>query len=167
MFERERNLYAYNLEYTRRLVDGLDDAEIAQIPSPGINPPIWILGHLAICTDYVLSTCGLPMALPEAWHRSFGPGSMPLAEGSVRPGVAELMNALTAGHERALQAATQLDPDRLAEKHTLGMELIRKTLPTVGDLIAHLLSTHEAGHLGQFSTWRRLKGLPQTAGFEL
>ena len=37
-------------------------------------------------------------------------------------------------------------------------------LPTAGDLLAHVLTTHATMHLGQLSAWRRLKGLPAVLG---
>jgi len=37
-------------------------------------------------------------------------------------------------------------------------------LPTRGDLLAHILTTHEATHLGQLSAWRRQLGFPPVRG---
>jgi hypothetical protein len=48
----------------------------------------------------------------------------------------------------------------MSEPHTLELRFLKGPLPTVGDLLAHLMTTHEAAHLGQLSAWRRLLGLP-------
>ncbi len=54
-------------------------------------------------------------------------------------------------------AAPNADAAKLAIPHR--MELFENTpLQTRGDLVAHLLATHPAFHLGQLSTWRRQMG---------
>ena len=35
---------------------------------------------------------------------------------------------------------------------------MRPRFPTIADQIGYLLTTHEAGHLGQLSAWRRMTG---------
>jgi uncharacterized damage-inducible protein DinB len=37
---------------------------------------------------------------------------------------------------------------------------LQKELPTLGDILGHLMTTHPSLHLGQLSTWRRVIGLP-------
>ena len=49
----------------------------------------------------------------------------------------------------------------MAAPNRLPIRFLLRHLPTVGDLLAHLLTTHSAYHLGQLSTWRRAAGLPE------
>ena len=45
-------------------------------------------------------------------------------------------------------------------QHAVDLAFLRESLTTVGELVAHLMTTHPAFHLGQLSTWRRANGLP-------
>ncbi len=91
MFEHECKLYAFVLYYARQLTADIDDAQLAEQPAPGMNHPAWIIGHLAICTDYAAMTLGLEKTCPEAWHKMFGPGSTLTTNRSDYPSKAELI----------------------------------------------------------------------------
>ena len=159
MFEREAKLYAFMLNYTKDLMADLDDARLAEQPLPGMNHPAWILGHLAIATDYTLKLSGQEPRCPEAWHTQFGPGSVPSTDRTAYPSKAAFMEALISGHAAATEAATHIDPKRLDQPHGIPMEFLN-AIPTVGELLAHLMTTHEATHVGQLSAWRRAMQLP-------
>lgn len=160
MFERECTLYDFTLGYARLLNDDIDDVRYTEQPAPGMNHPAWIMGHLALCTDFAAGLLGLPQTCPEPWSDLFGPGSTPSVDRSLYPGKHELLDALAAGHRRVVSAAREADPAAMAAPHTLPFRFLREPLPTVGDLLAHLMTTHEAAHLGQLSAWRRVVGLP-------
>lgn len=151
-----RTLYAFNLGYCQRLMEDITDEDLLTAPNEGINPPGWLLGHLAICTDYALANLGADKKCPEEWHRKFGPRSKPAAPGSDHPSKAELMTALEAGHAAVDEVARKVAFEELTGENPI--EFLRGSLPTVGDLLAHLLSTHEATHLGHLSNWRRQMG---------
>lgn len=160
MFDRERTLYAFLLGYARSLAGGIDDARMADQPAPGVNHPAWILGHLAIGTDYALQLLGRPTACPGAWHDRFGPGSSPSPDRSLYPSRDDLLEALARGHSAVEGASASADPGRMADRHALDLKFLKDALPTVGDVVSHLMTTHPAVHLGQLSAWRRLAGLP-------
>lgn len=162
MFQRECLLYAWVLDYTRKLVADLDETEMAVQPAPGLNTPLWVLGHLAICTDYAASLLGLPMVCPKEWHQMFGPGSDPAQVPTPHPSKKQLVDALEAGHAWVSEAAHHARAEPLSESHTL--EPLRKALPTRADLLAHLMTTHPCLHLGQLSAWRRLRGKKAVLG---
>lgn len=159
MFDRERLLYAFLLDYIRASVADIGEDELTHQATPGTNPPVWILGHLALATDYALKTLGEPTQCPRAWHASFGPGTKPLADQKVSPTKAELLAAIEKGHELVSAAAATADPARMDEPHSIPF-LKQSKLQTNGDLLAHLLTTHEALHIGQLSVWRRATGRP-------
>ena len=77
MFERECTLYAFTMGYARLLAEDIDDARFAEQPAPGLNHPAWILGHLAICTDYAAGLLGLPAACPKPWASCSAPARHP------------------------------------------------------------------------------------------
>jgi hypothetical protein len=85
-------------------------------------------------------------------------GSKPTSERSAYPPAAELWDALKTGYRALGDALRTAPPEKLQAAHTI--PFLTTLLPTVGDVVAHLLTTHLALHTGQLSMWRRLKGLP-------
>ena len=152
-------LYAFTLAMCERLIADIPQDDMEFQPAPGVNPPAWILGHLAICTDYALQLMGRPMRMPKTWHEEFGPGSNPLPQKHPYPPRDELMAALRTGHAEVAAAFATVDPQQLTAPNPLtNFPFLIETLPTTGDLLAHLLTTHEAAHLGHLSNWRRQTG---------
>lgn len=159
MFERELVLYKFNRNYLRLLTADLDEAAMNVAPFPGANPPVWILGHLAIATDYAGKILGLERACPRRWHAMFAPGSNPAALEPPLPTKGELVEAFEAGCNRVIEAVPNATTELLDAPHAI--ELLRPTvLKTNGDVLAHLMCTHEAFHLAQLSACRRHAGKP-------
>ena len=100
--------------------------------------------------------------MPAAWGENFGPGTTPLeyADGFEPPTKAELLAAIREGHARVEAALDDADLDALALDDPNPIEFLREPFPTKRDFLAHLLTTHDAIHLGQLSAWRRAAGLP-------
>ncbi len=160
MFERQLTVYAFLLNYARRLVADIDDARFADQSSPEVNHPAWLLGHLAISTDLAALLLKKRTACPKAWHKLFGPGTAALPDRSLYPAKEELVRALEDGHSRVIEAIGKADPGSLAEPHALPIDDFATSLPTKADFLTHLLTSHEAGHLGHLSNWRRQMGMP-------
>jgi uncharacterized damage-inducible protein DinB len=158
MSDKLVTLYRFNLAYCERLVADVTEEEIDVQPTVDVNTPAWLLGHLAICTDYALKQFGLPTRLPKRWHVAFGPGSQPKPRETSSPSKEELLAALREGHAAVEAALASADLAVLAEANPLPFEFLKQTLPTRGDLLAHLMATHEAAHLGHLSNWRRQMG---------
>lgn len=158
MFDNERKIYAFTLGYMEHAVTDISDDELSFQPLPGMNTPRWILSHLAIATDYALTLLGSTPVLPKEWHEHFGPGSLPNQPGAPSPTKAELVEALKAGHERVLSTLDQADEQFLATGHDVQFEALQKAFPKRGELVANLMTAHEALHLGQLSAWRRASG---------
>lgn len=157
MFETETRLYAFSLAYAQKQVAEIDEAKFNHQPFPGANTPLWILGHLAVCTDYGASVFGQHFNCPKDWHRNFGMKSSPSSVSPPHPTKDALLQALAAGHERLTQLALNADPAILAAPHAV--DVLKNTpIKTVGDTLAHLMTTHEMMHLGQLSAWRRAMG---------
>ncbi len=157
MSESQIRVYQFLLSYLMQSVADLSEEELDNQPVGAGNPPRWILGHLAICCDYALRQMGAKPVCPKEWHAAFGPGSEPKAPGVAKPSKDELLAALTKGHEEVISAYRQTSAETLADPH--GVAFLSVTpLQTKGDLVAHLMSSHEAGHLGQLTYWRRATG---------
>lgn len=160
MFEYARKLYDFQLDYARLLVRDIDDARLAEQPVSGMNHGAWILGHMAISTDFALPLFGEPKVCSEDWHARFGPGSVVQTDRGAYPGKEELLDALARGHEAVARASMIATPEAMERLHPVEIAFLKQSLPTVGDLVSHLMTTHEAIHLGQLSAWRRALGMP-------
>jgi hypothetical protein len=156
MFEADCNVCKFMTEYSLRALADIDEADFDHQPLPGVNTPRWILGHLAVSSDYALQAMGQTMRCPKEWHKRFGPGSQPVSDG-VRPTKDELIAAVTSGYSAACAASGRADPAVMARPHAAAI-LKDTPIRTIGDLVTHLLTTHIAFHLGQLSAWRRQMG---------
>jgi hypothetical protein len=162
MFERECRLYAFVLDYARKLVADIDESDLSVQPAPGMNTPRWILGHLCMAADSAAQLLGQPAACLPAWVKGFGPGSDPANPPTPTPSKAELLAFLESAHARVSAAVATVKEERLAERHNFAP--LQQVLPHVGDLLLVLMTTHPMMHLGQLSAWRRLRGLPAVLG---
>lgn len=160
MLEYPLSLFEFNLGYLRMLVEDIPTDRCHQAAFPGGKTPQWLLGHIAIANDYGLQLLGREKTCSDAWHASFGPGSDPARLGAT-PGKDELLEAIERGATAFREAARSATPEQLSAKHRVPIKQLLRWTPTVGELVAHLLSTHVATHLGQLSVWRRQMGLPE------
>lgn len=157
MFERELTLYKFNLNYLRLLAADIDESQLGVAPFPGANPPIWILGHLAVATDSAGRLLGLDPACPSHWQKQFAPGSKPSELQAPLPTKSELLAAIENGHRRVTEAAPTASSEAMNAPHNA--EILKRTnLKTNGDVLAHLMCTHISFHLAQLSACRRHAG---------
>ncbi|WP_422929251.1 DinB family protein [Singulisphaera sp. PoT] len=162
MLERECTLYAFTLRYCRLLIDDVPDVELADQPIEGVTHPAWILGHLTVASSFAVTLLGGTHGYPPSWHQLFWPSSSVLADRRIYPSKVELLAAVEAGYHRTVEAARRATPDLLSRPQPGPFYL--EDFPTVGDLVAHLMTTHPSLHLGQLASWRRMKGLPSALG---
>lgn len=159
MNEQLITLYDFTLGVVERLMQDVGEDQLAHQPSGGVNPPGWIVGHLALVNEMALGMLGDDeKRLPEAWNAEFGPGSSPEPIAGAYPPKEELLTALRESHARVREAVKGVDLGALTDPNPI--EPLRGGLPTVGDLLAHILSTHPAMHAGHLSNWRRQMGHP-------
>ena len=64
------------LNYILRSAAAIDEQDFSRRPASGLNPPVWLLGHLAVSIDGVSKYIGESYALPIAWHENFKGGSV-------------------------------------------------------------------------------------------
>jgi hypothetical protein len=146
------------LWYLQNLLADVPDERMAEQPFPGVNHPAWILGHLAWSTDRGRLLLGLEPELPAEWTSMFGFGSKPSSTRGDYPGRDELIRAVEHGFERLRDQAKSATPEQLAQPSA--NSLTKDLLPTVKDGLVLLLTGHLGSHLGQFSAWRRMMGMP-------
>lgn len=159
MFERECRLYRFLMFYAQRLIADIPEEKFTYQPAEGMNHPAWVLGHLGFVADYALGIVGQPALCAPQWSKMFGPGSKPAG---THPGKDVLWSAFERGHRALLAAVPMITPEQAeaANPFTPLLEI----MPTAGDLLAHIMTTHEASHLGQLSAWRRMIGLGAVLG---
>ena len=148
---------AFQLRYLNELLADIPDDRMADQPAPGINHPAWILGHLAFAQDRIADLVGGSHALDPSWEARFGPRSRPSPERSAYPSKSALMEALAQAHDRSAKALAGVEFATLSRPFP--NNAFRDIMPTVADGVVHLLTSHEAGHAGQLSAWRRAAGI--------
>ena len=159
MFENESRVYAMMLGYLGQVVADLREEDMDKAPAAGVNPPVWILGHLAIASDWGLMSLGRPALCAELWHKQFAPGSDPAKIAQPAPTKDELMSAIRRGHEALIAGARTADADAMSKPHSIAF-LQGSPVKTVGDTMTLLMTAHEGVHIGQLSLCRRLRGKP-------
>jgi len=155
-------VYGFNLMYAETLVKDLSPEQMVEQPNGVINHPAWSLGHLVVSANSLGSALGLESSLPDGWDKTFATGGEPSSDTSAYPSKDEILSALKEQHARNSEALTNADPESLAKPHP--NENTRKYFPTVGDMVAFLMTAHEMDHLGQIAAWRRAMGLGSATG---
>lgn len=162
MFERELKVFRFNQQYAHMLLDGVEPAQWNTQPFAGANTPTWIFGHLAHVGNSILVRLQCEGFLEQDWSPFFGMNSTvpsPDDENFVQvPSPAAILDAYNTSHERVSESIPKVAPATFSMPSP--HERLRPLLPTVGDLIGFILTSHEAIHLGQMSAWRRAMGMP-------
>lgn len=156
--ESALRLFHRSQDYMHRLVADLSDAQMTFRPHGQLNPPAWILGHLAIVNDYSLATMKQPKVCDETWHKLFGPDTPPVTEAMAGFTKATLLAKYDEGHAAVAKTILQTPAEILNAPH--GIDFLSPWLINNQDLLTHLLTTHVCVHLGQLSAWRRVQSLP-------
>ena len=145
--------------YTHQLMKEVEDDRMVEQPVAGMNHPAWILGHLAVVGFRGVTRLTGSDTMPRGYMELFAPGSVVQAERDVYPPRQELLDAYDAAHASFETAVTDATQEQWNAPNTASRWL-QVLLPTTGDMITHMMSTHEATHIGQLSAWRRAAGMP-------
>ena len=159
MFNMAVFLYEANLGYAKRLVADLSDDQMVAQPIAGreLNHPAFMLGHLAFVADFGCSLLGHEMTSTPKFKETYSSAAKPQGDRTVYLAKADTLAVYEENHARLAAAAVAATPEIL---HGLPPERMRSRFPTVAHTILHMLTNHEAVHLGQLSAWRRALGLP-------
>jgi len=131
-------------------------------PRGGSNSPKWITGHLALGMDFGLSLLGEPTKEIAEMMPLYGPGS---AGGRVEDSRTqdELVEHLRTVGNILREKVVSVSDEQLSQPQST--PFLSSELPTVGDLLGHVYTTHIALHMGQLSQIRRELGLPSLYQF--
>ncbi len=145
------------------IADIPDDKMTAQ-PVPGINPPVWILGHIVTTLSVIPKVLSNISIVPKEFLVWFGPTSKLEDLPKTLPTKEQLLGYLSAASESILVELPKQSAEDLAKPNAL--KFMTKELPTMRDILENLLLTHTMLHYGQLTVWRRLMQLPPVIVFK-
>jgi hypothetical protein len=151
-------LFRVNIALTHKAFADFSEEQMRAQPAPEMNPPIWILGHMCVGLDGALRLQGQrPLCSPD-YRQYFGPGSKIEELPPQLPTKKEMLAKLGEISELLLATAAKLPTDYWNGPNP--SKFLTAELPTIRDMVSHLMFTHHAMHLGQLTVCRRLLGLP-------
>ena len=159
MFEQEIPIYRFGLEYLKKVVAHIEESDFTKPIARAINPPAYVLGHLAISNDFALQLLGQPTVCPAEWHAAFGPGSGPDKLKIDYPSKQELLETFELGHERVCEAVKTASPEAMRQPQSFPF-FAGTPIRTIGDCVVLLMTSHIGLHTGQLSLMRRQLGHP-------
>ncbi len=157
MFGREIALNRFQLGYFEKIVADIPAESFAQRGAGGGHPPVWIVGHLAIVGETATRLVGGEEPTHPEWLPLFGPRSSDEVPDAERFGKQELVEALHVAYAQLHSQAAGMTDELASRPHALAL-LKGTPIESNGDLLAHVLTSHFALHLGQLSCWRRAAG---------
>lgn len=146
--------------YSEDLLSNVDDADWFRFPDGGVSHIAWQAGHLAVC-EYGLAIKRIRGAKPDddqiigaEAFQLFGKGSVPEADASKYPPVADIRELLTRVHTAALAELETLTDEAASESAG------EPAHPMFGTKLEALrwCSAHEFLHAGQIGLLRRQLG---------
>lgn len=159
--EQEVKVYQFLLGYGEMLLADIPEEDAYKLICDGGVSPAWIIGHLGFVANRIVAMCGgEPKIDTDAWDPMFGIGSTPTGQGdtSQYPAWEELKNVWRQGHADVAAIAPKVADEQLNQPNP--NERMKDALPTIHDFLGFVLTGHDAMHLGQLSTWRRVQGRP-------
>jgi DinB superfamily len=150
--------FNFSVGYLKSLLEGIDGDKMTHQPSPGMNHPAWIVGHLVATMEFGAKLAGATYKAPDGWSDLFGMSSTPSDDASKYPDMATLLAELDKAVAAVTPSLESINSDALAAQ--MPDEGFRKMMPTVGDGLTFLINGHITMHIGQLSAWRRACGMP-------
>lgn len=141
--------------YGMQILADVEDAKMAERPND-LNPPAWLLMHLATAADYASQMLGGKGVCPADWNDRADTKKPVSSNRADYPSRDELIRYFDSSYKNAANLLASASPEKLASPHNLGF--FEKELPTVDDMAGFLLVSHLSIHLGQLSAWRRASG---------
>lgn len=152
----DRSINEFFRSMIHQLMEDIPRERINERPVGNGHPPLWILGHLAICAEFGEALLGKEMQ-HALWVPVFGPGSPDEVSRPERYSVDEFLELIDAGYPRLMDLIEDTSNDVLQADHQVEI-LQGGALVSVADVQAHLLTSHFAFHTAQLSSWRRAAG---------
>lgn len=156
MLTTERSINAFFRSTIHQLLKDIPVERINERPVGNGHPPLWILGHLAICAEFGEALLGKQMQHAQ-WVPVFGPGSPDDVQNPDSYSTDEFLEVIDQAYPRLMDLIDETSAEVLNADHEV--ELLKGgALVSVADIQAHLLTSHFAFHTAQLSCWRRAAG---------
>ncbi|MEM9352775.1 MAG: DinB family protein [Planctomycetota bacterium] len=156
-WETMTKLFDLTRKMAAEMAEGIPSEQF-DVASGGANSPKWIVGHLALGMDFGLMLLGTPTEELEAMMPTYGPGSAGGSVGDDGRSQSDLIAHLRTTGDALRTKVLEADSQTFMQKQQT--PFLVDELPTVGDLLGHVYTTHIALHMGQLSQIRRELGLP-------
>jgi DinB superfamily len=144
-----------SVAYGKQILADIEDQRMAERPL-NLNPPAWLLMHLASAADYAAALLGGQGVCPADWKDRADTKKPVSSNRADYPSHADLLKYFESSYQHAADLLSKATPEQLAAPQKLGF--FEQELPTVADMAGFLLVAHLAIHLGQISAWRRATG---------
>ncbi|MDM4014152.1 DinB family protein [Roseiconus lacunae] len=153
--------------YADRLLTGVGPDDFARFAAVGdttvqANHPCFILGHLSLYPCRVVSQLGGDAASIEptdAFVTCFNKDAACRddVDGTIYPNMDAVVDAFRRSHQLAIETVRLATDDQFDAPNP--NEAMREKFPTIAAMHGFYLGGHLMIHMGQFSTWRRIKGM--------
>jgi len=145
--------YQFNHTIVTTNLKGITDEESRMLPQPGGNPMNWILGHIILVRQALLTKLGHAPLLAPASAEAYGRGSKPDSN------LPERLSDLLATYEKSQEQMDALFA-RITEEQLAGPAPFHPLGRAEASLATLLQKTvcHESYHAGQLGIGRRLVG---------
>lgn len=121
-------------------------------PGGAKNHPHWLLGHIAVSSDFAPGlNLGEPL-VPAEWEAHFAMGSRPSDDGAGYPAVAELVSAIERAYARNLELVGGLESHLLTRPPGIPIEASLKKFLRTQERWLGLQTLHLAYHTGQLQS---------------
>ncbi len=150
--------YHFGLHFLKDLLQDIPEDKLTHQPHPGMNHPVWILGHLVTTMGFASMLAKASYQPPQGYQELFGMKSEPVGDAGQYPAMSELLAELDKAVAEVAPALTNIDEEAL--RSHMPEDGLRDLLPTVGDGLTFILNGHLWMHIGQLSAWRRACGMP-------
>jgi DinB family protein len=157
MFENAAHVAKQQLWLINTIAKDVDEAHYSRPITGAKNPPAFILCHLCVAFDFLLTRLGKPTHCPANWRENFGPTCTPDKVAIPYPSKSEVLALLERVVQAACAAAVEVKPEFAAQPHGIPF-LAGSPIATNGDFITLLMASHPAFHAGQLSLMRRQLG---------
>ena len=157
------------LNYAERLLQDLPADRFARLASPGgktvqSNHPAFLLGHLSLYSPRMVGQLGgdgdaiTPSArIEETCSKDAQCQDDP--DGSIYPPMSEIVDTFFAGYRAAVETLRAAPDEAFQQENPIGGRMT-ELFPTLGSMYGFYVGGHFMLHLGQFSAWRRMEGMP-------
>jgi hypothetical protein len=147
------------VDYARSLTNDIAETDFTAQPHGIANHPAWILGHLCSSMQAMSGERNISPWLPDGWSTAFRTGSMPSSDLANYPTKATLLEVFDQSVQQVEAAVKELTSEQLSLP--LPDKEYRRTLPTIGSALLHILISHSSVHIGQLTSWRAAMKLPR------